>query len=114
MPQLQRQNAVKFTYAEYNRNDDLVLTTVGDLPAEPALTNIKGMTKAINHIGSFSFNIDLDTPRVNIVVNSVPLATSEDRHWASEEWGIDTLAWTHLENELTAFNPELRLMDRPM
>jgi len=106
-------NSTKFAYAEYNRNDDLVLTTVGDLPAEPALANFKGMTKALNDIGIFWFNIGLDTPTVNIVINSIPLATSGDRHWSSEEWIIDAPAWTELENELTAFNPELRLMDRP-
>jgi len=106
-------NATKFAYAEYNRNDDLVLTTIGDLPAEPALSNIKGMTKALNDIGIFGFNIGLDTLTVNIVINSIPLATSGDRHWIPEEWNIDAPAWTELENELTAFNPELRLMDRP-
>jgi len=91
----------------------LVLTTVGDLPAEPALANTRGMTKALNDIGIFVFNISLDTPTVNIVVNSIPLVTSGDRHWTIEEWNIDAPAWTELENELTAFNPELRLMDRP-
>jgi len=103
----------RLAYAEYNRNDDLVLTTVGDLPAELALTNIKGITKALNDIGIFGFNIGLDTPTVNIVINSIPLATSGDKHWAPEEWNIEAPAWTELENELTAFNPELRLMDRP-
>jgi len=106
-------NTTKFVYAEYNRKDDLVLTTVGNLLAEPALANIKGMTKALNDMGIFGFNIGLDTPTVNIVINSIPLATSEDRHWTPEEWNIDAPAWTELENELTAFNPELRLMDRP-
>jgi len=106
-------STTKFAFAEYNRNDDLVLTTVGDLPAGPALTNIRGMTKALNDIGIFGFNIGLDTPTVNIVVNSIPLATSGDRHWTTEEWNIDAPAWTELENELTAFNPELRVMDRP-
>jgi len=107
-------NTTKFAFTEYNRNDDLVLTTVGDLPAEPALANIRGITKALNDIGIFRFNIGLDTPTVNIVVvNSIPLATSGDRHWTTEEWNIDAPAWAELENELTAFNPELRLMDRP-
>ena len=98
---------------EFNRNDDLVLTTVGDLRAEPALANIKGMTNALNDIGICSFNIGFDTPTVNIVINCIPLATSGERDWNPEEWNIDTLAWTELENQLTAFNPELRLMDRP-
>ena len=106
-------STTKFAFAEYNRNDNLVLATVGDLPAEPALTNIRGMTKALNDIGIFGFNIGLDTPTVNIVVNSIPLATSGDRHWTTEEWNIGAPAWTELEHELTAFNPELRLMDRP-
>ena len=47
---------------------------------EPALANIKGMTKAFNDIGIFSFDIGLYTPTVNIVINSIPLATSGDRH----------------------------------
>ena len=82
-------NTTKFAYAEYNRKDDLVLTTVGNLPAEPALANIKCMTKALNDMGIFGFNIGLDTPTVNIVINSIPLATSGDRHWTPEEWNID-------------------------
>ena len=98
-------STTKSAFAEYNRNDNLVLTTVGDLPAEPALANIRGMTKALNDIGIFGFNIGLDTPTVNIVVNSIPLATSGDRHWTTEEWNIGAPAWTELENELTAFNP---------
>ena len=106
-------NTTKFAFAEYNRNDDLVLTTVGNLPAEPALENIRGMTKALNDIGIFGFNIGLDTPTANIVINSIPLATSGSRKWTPEEWNIDAPAWAELENELTAFNPELRLMDRP-
>ena len=107
-------NATMFAYAEFNRNDDLVLTTVGDLRAEPALANIKGMTKALNNIGIFGFNIGLDTPTVNIVTNSIPLATSGDRHWAPEEWNIDAPAWTKLENELAAFNPKVRLCNNPI
>ena len=106
-------NTPKFGFSEYNRNDDLVLSTVGDLPAEPALANIRGMTKSLNDIGIFGFNIGLDTSTVNIVINSIPLATSGDRHWTTDEWNIDARAWTDLENELTTFNPELRLMDRP-
>jgi len=70
----------KFAFAEYNTNDDLVLTTVGDLPAEPGLGNIRGMTKALNDIGIFGFNIGLDTPTVTIVIHSIPLATSGDRY----------------------------------
>ena len=91
----------------------MVLTTIEDLPAEPALANIRGMMKALNDIGIFGFNIGLDTPTVNIVINSIPLATSGDRHWTTDEWNIDARAWNDLENELTTFNPELRLMDRP-
>jgi len=90
-----------------------VLTTVRDLLAELALANIKGMTKALNDIGIFGFNIGLDTPTVNIVANTVPLTTLGDRYWTPEEWSVDARAWTDLENELTAFNPEFRLMDRP-
>ena len=67
----------------------------------------------MNDIGIFGFNIGLDTPTVNIVINSIPLATSGDRDWTPTDWNIDTPGWTELENELTAFNPELRLMDRP-
>ena len=62
-----------------------MLTTVGDLPAEPALANIKGIMKALNDIGIFGFNIGLDTPTVNIVINSIPLATSGERHWTPDE-----------------------------
>jgi len=105
-------NTTKFPFAEYNRNNNLVLTTVGDLLAEPALENISGMTKALHDIGIFGFNIGLDTPTVNIVINSIPLATSGDRHWTTKEWNIDARTWTDLENELTTFNPELRLKDR--
>jgi len=105
-------NTTKFAYAEYNRNYDLVLTTVGNLPVESALSNIKGMTKALNDIGIFGFNISLDTATVNIVINSIPLATSGDRHRTPTDMNIDAPAWTELESELTAFNPELRLIDR--
>ena len=58
-------------------------------------------------------NISLDTPGVNIVINSIRLASCGDRHWTPEEWNMDAPAWAELENEIIAFNPELRLMDRP-
>ena len=80
---------------------------------EPAPASIKGMMKALNDTGIFGFNTGLDTPTANIATNSTPLATSGDRHWTPEEWNIDPRVWTDLENELTAFNPELRLIDRP-
>ena len=103
----------KFAFTEYNRNDDLVLTTVGDLPAEAALTNIKGITKALHDINIFGFNITLDTLTVNIVMNSIPLGEIREREWEPETWDINAPVWTELKNELTAFNSELRLMDRP-
>jgi len=110
---INRASDIRFAYAEYNRNDDLVLTTVGDLLAEPAMANKRSMTKDLNDIGIYGFNISLDIPTINIVVNSVPLAAIEGRDREPMAGDIDSPAWSELENELTSFNPELWLMDRP-
>jgi len=100
----------KFACAEYSRNDDLVLTTIDDVPAEPALRFAAAITKSLNDIGIYGFDLALDIPTLNLVVNSVPLG---DDDWKPEDWEINSEKWTELENELSAFNPHIRLADRP-
>jgi len=100
----------KFACAEYNRNDDLVLTTIDDVTAEPALRFAAAITKSLNDIGIYGFDLALDIPTLNLVVNSVPLG---DDDWKPEDWEINSEKWTELENKLSAFNPHIRLADRP-
>ena len=100
----------KFAYAEYNRQDELVLTTMENLPAEPALHDTKEITKALNNLDIFGFDISLDFATVNIVIDSVPLG---DQDWTPEDWDLNSEKWSELEGEITDFNPGFRLMDRP-
>ena len=101
---------IKFAYAEYNRQEELVLTTMENLPAEPALKDKGNITKALNLLDIFGFNITLDIPTINIVINSVPLG---DQDWEPEDWDINSKKWSELEAEITTYNPGLRIMDRP-
>jgi len=100
----------KFAYAEYNRQDELVLTTMENLPAEPALRDTREITKALNGLDIFGFDISLDLATVNIVIDSVPLG---DQDWTPEDWDLNSEKWSELEGEITDFNPGFRLMDRP-
>jgi len=100
----------KFAYAEYNRQDELVLTTMENLPAEPALRDTREITKALNGLDIFGFDISLDVATVNIVIDSVPLG---DQDWTPEDWDLNSEKWSELEAEITDFNPGFRLMDRP-
>jgi len=36
-----------------------------------------------------------------------------DDNWKPEDWEINSEKWSELENELSAFNPHIRLADRP-
>ena len=74
---------VKFACAEYSRNDDLMLTTLDDISAEPALLFAAAITKALNGIGIYGFDLALDVPTLNLVVNSVQLGNDD---WKSEDW----------------------------
>lgn len=100
----------KFAFAEYNRQDELVLTTLGDLQAEPALKDIGKITRALNDLNIYGFDISLDVRTVNIVINSVPLG---DRDWSPEDWDINSEKWSELEGEITTYNLCIRIMDRP-
>ncbi|KAG0128170.1 hypothetical protein HOY82DRAFT_612231 [Tuber indicum] len=99
---------VKFACAEFNRNDDLVLTTLESVPAEPALQDLRAITKALNDIDIFGFSITCDVPSMNIVINSVPLG--ED--WEAEDWNRDSDNWNELEKEIGEYNPNIRILDR--
>ena len=81
-----------------------------NLPAEPALKDKGNITKALNLLDIFGFDITLDIPTINIVINSVPLG---DQDWEPEDWDIDSEKWSELEGEITTYNPWLRIMDRP-
>ncbi|KAG0124222.1 hypothetical protein HOY82DRAFT_618138 [Tuber indicum] len=100
---------VKFSCVEFNRNDDLVLTTLESVPAEPELQDLRAITKALNDNDIFSFSIGCDVPSVNIVINSVPLG--ED--WEAEDWNRDSDNWNELEKEIGEYNPNIRILDRP-
>ncbi|KAG0123629.1 hypothetical protein HOY82DRAFT_618920 [Tuber indicum] len=100
---------VKFACAEFNRNDDLVLTTLESVPAEPALQDLRAITKALNDIDIFGFSIACDVPSMNIVINSVPLG--ED--WEAEDWNRESDNWNELEKEMGEYNPNIRILDRP-
>jgi len=100
----------KFAYVKYNRPDELVLTTMENLPAEPALLDTREITKALNNLDIFGFDISLDVATVNIVIDSVPLG---DQDWTPEDWDLNSEKWSELEGEITDFNLGFRLMDRP-
>ena len=100
----------KFAFAEYNRQDELVLTTMENTPAEPALRDLGNITKALNNLDIYGFDISLDMPTVNIVINSLPLGDSE---WTTEDWDLNSEKWSELEGEITTYNPGIRIMDRP-
>jgi len=105
-----RASRVKFAFAEYNRAEELVLTTIEDVPATPALQDEEAITQALNDMDIYVFSIMADTPTINLVINSVPLG---DEDWEPSDWGVDSEKWSELEGELTNFNPHIRLMDRP-
>ena len=105
-----RASRVKFAFAEYNRAEELVLTTIEDIPASPALEDEEAITVTLNDMEIYGFSIMANTPTVNLVVNSVPLG---DEDWEPTDWGVDSEKWSELEGELTNFNPHIRLMDRP-
>jgi len=105
-----RASRVKFAFAEYNRDEGLVLTTVEDVPASPIHQDEEAITRALNDMDIYSFSIVADTPTINLVINSVPLG---DEDWEPSDWGVDSERWSELEGELTNFNPHIRLMDRP-
>jgi len=81
-----------------------------NLPAEPALRDTREITKALNSLDIFGFDISLDVATVNIVIDSVPLG---DQDWTPEDWDLNSEKWSELEGEITDFNPGFRLMDRP-
>ena len=87
-----------------------MLTTIDDVSAEPALRFAVAITRSLNDIGIYGFDLALDIPTLNLVVNSVPLG---DDDWKPEDWEINSEKWTVLENELSAFNTHIRLADRP-
>ena len=100
----------KFAFAEYNRQDELVLTTMENTPAQPALRELGGITKALNNLDIYGFDISLDVPTVNSIINSVPMGDSE---WTAEDWNLNSEKWSELEGEITTYNPGIRIMDRP-
>ncbi|KAG0124223.1 hypothetical protein HOY82DRAFT_618141 [Tuber indicum] len=100
---------VKLACAEFNRNDDLVLTTLERVQAEPALQDLRAITKALNDIYIFGFSIAYDVPSMNVVINSVPLG----ENWEAEDWNRDSDNWNELEKEIWEYNPNIRILDRP-
>jgi len=73
-----------------------------NLPAEPALRDTRVITKALNDLDIFGFDISLDVATVNIVIDSVPLG---DQDWTPEDWDLNSEKWSELEGEITHFNP---------
>ena len=67
----------KFAWAEYDRNDDLILTTIDNVSAEPALWFAAAFTKSLNDKGIYGFDLVLDIPTLNLVVNGVPLGDDD-------------------------------------
>lgn len=100
----------KLAYAEYNRQDELILTTLDNVPAKPARKHARQITEALNKLDIFGFDISLDVPTVNIVIHSVSLG---DHDWEPKDWDATGGKWSELEGELTTFNPGIRIMDRP-
>lgn len=103
-----RATQTKFAFAEYTRQDELILTTLGDLPAEPALKDIGNITRTLNDLDISGFDISFDVPTVNIVINSVPLG---DRDWSPQDWDINSGKWSELEGEISTYNRGIRIMD---
>ena len=67
---------MKFACAEYSRKDDLVLTTRDNVLPEPALHFSTTITKALNNIGIYGFNLALDIPTLNLLVTASLWATT--------------------------------------
>ncbi|PWW79253.1 hypothetical protein C7212DRAFT_340159 [Tuber magnatum] len=93
---------VHFVYAEFNKDDKLLLTAIKNLPAEPALEDRQEIMKALNNLNIFGFNIDIDIPTMNIVLNSIPLGNDD---WQPSDWNKDSKAWNDLEYEIMLYNP---------
>ncbi|PWW72498.1 hypothetical protein C7212DRAFT_348119 [Tuber magnatum] len=62
---------------------------IENLLAEPALEDRQGITKVLNDLNKFGFDIDIDSLRMNIVPNSIPPG-DEDRQ--PGDWDLESKA----------------------